>query len=81
MILGINSIARVVNVGSNANNAANAGTFMVNANNDSSNANRNIGSQLAVVRVVELIPSLRREHVYPIQFGSLLYEELGEQQQ
>jgi len=38
----------VVHVSSNANNAANAGTFYVNANNDSSNRNRNNGSQLAV---------------------------------
>lgn len=38
--------AHVLNVGSNANNGANAGFFTANANNDSSNRNRNIGSQL-----------------------------------
>jgi hypothetical protein len=38
---------RVVNVSSNANNGTNAGTFYVNANNASSNRNRNIGTQLA----------------------------------
>ena len=39
---------QVVIVSRNANNGANAGTFIVNANNDSSNANRNIGTHLAV---------------------------------
>lgn len=37
---------RVVLVSSNANNGANAGTFNVNANNDASNSNRNIGTHL-----------------------------------
>lgn len=36
----------VVNVGRNANNGANAGVFYVNSNNNSSNRNRNIGTQL-----------------------------------
>jgi hypothetical protein len=36
----------VLNVGRNANNGTNAGFFTANANNDSSNRNRNIGSQL-----------------------------------
>jgi hypothetical protein len=39
---------QVVLVSSNANNGTNAGTFIVNANNDSSNRNRNIGTRLAV---------------------------------
>lgn len=39
---------QVVIVSRNTNNGTNAGTFNVNANNDSSNANRNIGRQLAV---------------------------------
>lgn len=39
---------QVVIVSRNANNGTNAGTFIVNANNDSSNANRNIGTHLAV---------------------------------
>ena len=38
---------QVVHVSRNTNNGANAGTFNVNANNDSSNANRNIGTQLS----------------------------------
>jgi hypothetical protein len=42
---------RVVHVSSNANNGTNAGTFIVNANNDSSNRNRNIGTHLAVSSV------------------------------
>ena len=81
MNIGINFIDRVVNVGSNANNAANAGTFIVNANNASSNSNRNIGSQLAVSCVLKLIPSLMRKYVDPLQFGRIITEELGEQQQ
>jgi hypothetical protein len=40
----------VVIVSRNANNGANAGTFYLNSNNDSSNRNRNIGAQLAVSR-------------------------------
>ena len=47
---------QVVNVGSNANNGTNAGTFKVNANNDSSNSNRNIGTQLAVSSADETSP-------------------------
>ena len=39
---------RVVRLGGNANNSANAGTFYINANNDSTNDNINIGSQLAL---------------------------------
>ena len=46
----------VVNVSSNANNGTNAGTFIVNANNDSSNRNRNIGTHLAVSSVRETSP-------------------------
>ena len=38
----------VFHVSSNANNGSNAGVFTANANNDSGNRNRNIGSQLAV---------------------------------
>lgn len=41
---------RVANVGSNASNSLNAGPFTLNANNSSSNRNRNHGSQLAVSR-------------------------------
>lgn len=33
--------------GSNANNAGNAGVFYLNADNDSSNRNRNISTRLA----------------------------------
>jgi hypothetical protein len=38
-------MSHVVHVSSNANNGTNAGTFNVNSNNDSSNANRNIGTR------------------------------------
>ena len=37
----------VVNVSSNANNGTNAGTFYLNSNNDSSNANRNLRNSIA----------------------------------
>jgi hypothetical protein len=47
---------QVVIVSRNTNNGANAGTFNVNANNDSSNANRNIGTQLAVSSANEISP-------------------------
>ena len=40
-------IRRVTILGRNANNGTNASTFFWNLNNASSNANRNIGSQLA----------------------------------
>jgi hypothetical protein len=72
-------MAHVVNVSSNANNAANAGTFYVNSNNDSGNRNRNIGTHLAVSCSLNLTPSLLGEYVYPIQFGREA-EELGEHQ-
>jgi hypothetical protein len=39
-------------VGSNANNSTNAGSFYLNSNNDSSNANRNIGTRLSVMFVL-----------------------------
>jgi len=47
---------RVVNVSSNANNGSNADTFYVNANNASSNRNRNIGAQLAVFVASKINP-------------------------
>lgn len=46
----------VVNVGSNANNGANASTFYLNSNNDSNNRNRNIGRQLAVSCAFKINP-------------------------
>ena len=39
---------RVVKLGSNANNSSNTGAFNLNANNTSSNVNRNIRVQLAL---------------------------------
>ncbi len=72
-------INHVVNVSSNANNGANAGTFIVNANNDSSNRNRNIGSQLAV-RKKHTTPASSGKYVNPILLGSVS-EQQGEQQQ
>lgn len=61
-------VDHVVHVSSNANNGANAGTFNVNANNDSSNRNRNIGTQLAV-RSAHTTPARGGEYVNPIALG------------
>lgn len=61
-------IDHVVNVGRNANNGANAGTFNVNANNDASNRNRNIGTQLAV-KNRRTTPARGGEYVNPITLG------------
>ena len=59
----------VVHVGRNANNGTNAGTFNVNANNDSSNRNRNIGRQHAVERM-HTTPARKGENVIPLALGS-----------
>ena len=40
---------QVVKLSSNANNSANTGTFYMNANNTSGNANQNIVSQLTLL--------------------------------
>jgi hypothetical protein len=54
----------VVNVGRNANNGTNAGVFYVNSNNDSSNRNRNIGTQLYHhLKRQALVPDLLVENV------------------
>jgi hypothetical protein len=68
----------VTHVGGGASSGGSAGVFTLNANNDSTNRNRNIGSQLAVV-VSAYCKSLLQgwgEHVEPIQFGSVS-EQLG----
>ena len=63
-------LIRVVHVGSNANNGTNAGTFNVNANNDSSNSNRNIGTHLAGSFNSERNPCpVKGEYVNPILLG------------
>jgi hypothetical protein len=62
-------IDHVVNVSGNANNGANAGTFIVNANNDASNRNRNIGTHLAENNK-RTSPVRRGEYVNPIALGS-----------
>lgn len=72
-------VGRVVIVSGNANNGTNAGSFILNSNNDSSNANRNIGRQLAVSNCQSQTPALTGEYVDPIQSGSNC-ERLGEQQ-
>ena len=71
----------VVIVGGDTNNGTNAGAFNVNANNDSSNRNRNIGTHLAVSCTrIETTPSPWGEYVDPIQLGRET-EQLGEHQQ
>jgi len=72
-------VPHVVHVSSNANNAAQAGTFYLNSNNDSSNRNRNIGTQLAGRSARPVTPARKGEYVYPIQAGSG-GERLGEHQ-
>ena len=62
-------IDHVVNVSGNANNGTNAGTFIVNANNDASNRNRNIGAHLAV-KNKHTSPARCGEYVNPITLGS-----------
>lgn len=58
-------ISQIVIVSSNANNGTNAGRFILNSNNDSSNANRNIGSQHAVCSNWDLTPARKGEYVDP----------------
>jgi hypothetical protein len=70
---------QVVIVGGNANNGTNAGTFNVNANNDASNSNRNIGTHLAVSSVQNQPLPFLGEYADPIQFGRET-EKLGEHQ-
>ena len=72
-------MSQVVIVSSNANNGTNAGRFILNSNNDSSNANRNIGRQLVVSFDKTKTPALMGEYDYPIQSGSFC-ERLGEKQ-
>lgn len=54
---------RVAHVGGNANNKANAGVFYLNANNASSNANRNIGTRLSHQNCSVSSPSPLAEYV------------------
>ena len=60
----------MVHVSRNANNGTNAGTFILNANNDSSNRNRNIGTQLAEEKT-HTTPARGGEYVNPITLGSV----------
>ena len=56
---------------SNANNGTNAGAFYWNLNNDSSNRNRNIGTQLAVLVLTRITPATSRgKYADPILLGS-----------
>jgi hypothetical protein len=69
----------MVHVSSNANNGTNADTFNVNSNNDSSNRNRNIATQLAG-RSSHTTPARSGEYVNPLALGSES-EQRGCQQQ
>jgi len=63
-------VVRVVHVGRNANNGGNAGTFYLNSNNDSSNRNRNIGSQLADRSARSATHARKGEYVRPTEISS-----------
>ena len=67
-------------VGGSANNGTNAGTFYVNANNASSNRNRNIGTQLAAKKKLDSTPARVGEYVSPTVLGSAS-EQHGRHQQ
>ena len=62
------SIDHVVYVGGSANSGATAGVFFVTANNDASNANRNIGTQTAVA-TNHNTPARKGEYVIPLTLG------------
>ena len=82
MVLGVPFllvVERVVHVGRSANNGANAGSFYLNSNNDSSNRNRNIGRQLAGCNAWSVTPARKGKYAYPTQCGSG-GETLGEHQ-
>ena len=67
---------RVLIVSGNANNGSKAG-FIVNANNDSSNDNPNIGTHLCLFSDNHIHPATRQNTKQtPLQFG-MLAEELG----
>ena len=51
-------VFRSVNVGGNWNNTSNAGVSYVNANNDLSNSNNNIGSCLNFISIITVILTL-----------------------
>ena len=63
-------VDHMVHVSSNANNGTNADTFTVNSNNDSSNRNRTIGTQLAEEKT-HTTPARGGEYVNPITLGSV----------
>ena len=71
---------RVANFSRNANNGTNAGGFLWNLNNGSSNLNRNIGAHLAVVVTQHSTPSRQGKYGNPIQLSRYV-ETLGEKQQ
>jgi hypothetical protein len=71
----------VVLVGGGALSGGDAGVFTLNANNDSSNRNRNIGTHLAVVvpKFCNFLLQGWGEYVDPIRLGSAS-EQPGNQQ-
>ena len=78
--LKMSSASQVVHVSRNANNGSNARVFTLNANNDASNRNRNIGTHLAVCSVFNFsLLQGRGEYDDPIRLGSTS-EKPGNQQ-
>lgn len=70
----------VVYVSRNANNGTNAGTFNVNSNNDATNVNRNIGTQLAVGVTPENTPCpFGGKYANPITLGRAIEQRGGQQ--
>lgn len=51
-------MSKALYVSGNANNGSNAGLLYTNANNDASNTNTNIGSQLNAIKIVGHKPYL-----------------------
>ena len=74
---------RVAYAGGNANNSSKAGAFYLNANNDSTNANSNIGRRLKIFQVFSGVfrcmnpASWQNTKQGPIGIGRLLTEDSG----
>lgn len=73
---------RVVNSGGRSNNGLSAGAVYWNANNDSSNANANIGSHLSFFNQFRAIPYLLVKHKkWDYCVGSFLSKTQPQQKQ
>lgn len=77
LIKGVSHQHHVAHFSGNANNGTNAGTFYWNLNNSSSNANRNIGSQLGHLNQLRCEFLTPWSNIAPQELGSES-EQLGE---